>query len=943
VTAGQGSIRSRLQRIVVVATLAALVCALVGNIVGNVLSFHRQHVADIAAQAELLGRMTAPALVFDDRKLASDNLGLFDMRSDIKAAAIYDAEGALFATYGFRGEHHAFPAAPETDAIHLRDGELVVFRQILGEGGVVGTVYLIEHYNLTALILIDVALAAAIGLLAMGIAFLMIRRMASRVTDPISAVAGTAREVVEQRDYSRRVEKTSDDEVGELVDSFNDMLVEVERRTQELETSYLEVRHEAEERKAAQQEVMRLNTSLERRVEERTAALQETNRALADAKSAADEANRAKSNFLATMSHEIRTPMNGVIGMIDVLHQTSLNGHQVEMVDLIRDSAFSLLTIIDDILDFSKIEAGRMDLEQEPMSLLAVVEGAGNLLDPFALRKEVELTVFVDPAIPRILLGDALRLRQVLVNLISNAIKFSSGRDLPGRVSVRAGLVACDAQRARVEIQVADNGIGIEPQALDRLFTAFSQADSSTTRRFGGTGLGLAICRHLVGLMDGELTVASTPGNGSTFRVGLELPLPAATPAMAAEPELAGIRCIVVGGPAGIGVDIAAYLADEGAETLRAPTLEDAPAQVDALSPGRCVCVVDNFELKASNNVLQLAATSLRGRDMRMVLIERGRSRGHGPDDTDIVLVEGNVLTRQRLVKAVAIAAGRALPSAPAFLGRHRADFEAPSRAEARRRGRLVLVAEDNETNQKVIVRQLALLGFAADVAPNGRAALELFQNGGYGLVLTDLHMPVMDGYELTTAIRAREGEAHHTPIVALTANALAGEAEHCRAIGMDDYLSKPLQLADLRQALEPLILPVATASDAIGATAVQDNIAVDINVLRSLVGNNQEVILELLEDFRYSASGIARDLIAACATGDVAATIAQAHKLKSSACTVGALPLGEICAQIEIAGKAGASDMLHVLLPAFEQAARAVDDFLADFLDSTLPAGANG
>jgi two-component system, sensor histidine kinase and response regulator len=943
VTARHGSIRSRLQRIVVVATLAALACALVGNIVGNVLSFHRQHVADIAAQAELLGRMTAPALVFDDKKLASDNLGLFDTRSDIKAAAIYDAEGALFATYGFRGERHAFPAAPEMDVIHLRDGELVVFRRIIGEGAVVGTVYLVEDYNLAGLVLVDSALAAVIGLLAMGIAFLMIRRMAKRVTDPISAVAGTAREVVEQRDYSRRVEKTSDDEVGELVESFNDMLVEVERRTQELETSYLEVRHEAEERKAAQQEVMRLNTSLERRVEERTAALQETNRALADAKSVADEANRAKSNFLATMSHEIRTPMNGVIGMIDVLHQTSLNGHQVEMVDLIRDSAFSLLTIIDDILDFSKIEAGRMELEREPMSLLEVVEGAGNLLDPFALRKEVELTVFVDPAIPRMLVGDALRLRQVLVNLLSNAIKFSSGRDLPGRVSVRAGLVARDAQRARVEIQVIDNGIGIDPQALDRLFTAFSQADSSTTRRFGGTGLGLAICRHLVDLMGGDLTVASTPERGSTFRVGLELPLPTGTPAMEPGLDLAGIHCVVVGGPSGIGTDIAAYLADEGAETLRAPTLAEAFRRMDALSPGRCVWVVDNFELKASNNALQQVVTSLRGRGMRMVLIERGRNRGRGPDDTDIVLVEGNISTRQRLVRAVAVAAGRALPSAPVFLGRHRADFEPPSRVEARIRGRLVLVAEDNETNQKVIVRQLALLGFAADVAPNGRAALELFSGGGYGLVLTDLHMPVMDGYELATAIRAQEGDAHHIPIVALTANALAGEGERCRAAGMDDYLSKPLQLADLRQALEPLLQSVATAPGVTGATTAPDGVAVDVSVLASLVGNNQEVILELLEDFRYSASGIARALIAACAAGDVAATIAQAHKLKSSACTVGALALGEICAQIEVAGKAGDSDMLRVLLPAFEQAARAVDDFLADFIDSSLPAGANG
>jgi signal transduction histidine kinase/CheY-like chemotaxis protein/HPt (histidine-containing phosphotransfer) domain-containing protein len=830
--------------------------------------------------------------------------------------------------------------------MHLHGGELVVFKKIASNGAVLGTVYLCVDYNLAALILADVLVAIAIGLLAMGIAFLMIRRSARLVTDPISAVAGTAREVVEQRDYSRRVDKTSNDEVGELVESFNDMLVEIERRTESLETSYQEVRREAEERKAAQQEVMRLNTSLEHRVEERTAALQVTNRELADAKMVADEANRAKSSFLATMSHEIRTPMNGVIGMLDVLHQTSLNGHQVEMVDLIRESAFSLLTIIDDILDFSKIEAGRMELEQQPMSLLEIVEGAGTLLDHFALRKEVELTAFVDPSIPRVVVGDALRLRQVLVNLVSNAIKFSSGREVPGRVAVRAELVACDDHRARVDIRVIDNGIGIEEQTLERLFSAFSQADSSTTRRFGGTGLGLAICRHLVDLMGGELSVESQPGSGSTFRVGLDFALPAGgMPAVAPFTDLAGVNCLVIGGPDGIVEDIAAYLVDEGARTLRAQGLAEAIGKLCQLPPGHWVLVVDNFELKASGNALQEALHAARERGSPVVLIERGRDRIQGGlDEADIVLVEGNILTRQRLTKAVAIASGRTQQSPTAFLGRHRADFEPPSRMEARRSGRLILVAEDNETNQKVIVRQLALLGFAADVAPNGRAALDLFRGGGYGLVLTDLHMPVMDGYELTTAIRGEEGGAKHTPIVALTANALAGEADRCRAAGMDNYLSKPLQLADLRQALESLIPSAPAAPDVTSPTAPETGaIAVDVGVLATLVGNNPAVIHELLQDFRQSANGIARALSAACVAGDVAATIAQAHKLKSSACTVGALALGEVCSQIEIAGKAGADDMLRVLLPAFERASRAVDSFLADYLDPPAMGDANG
>jgi signal transduction histidine kinase/DNA-binding response OmpR family regulator len=640
-------------------------------------------------------------------------------------------------------------------------------------------------------------------------------------------------------------------------------------------------------------------------------------------------ANRAKDLFLASMSHEIRTPMNGIIGTLDVLQQSSLIAPQLELVDLIRESADSLLRIIDDILDFSKIEAGRLDIEHLPMSVAQVVEKSCNLVNRLAERKGGALTVFADPAIPAMVLGDASRLRQVLINLINNAIKFSSGREHPGRVSVRAVLVHRQADNAVVEFRVTDNGIGMDKGTLARVFTSFTQADASTTRKYGGTGLGLVICKQLASLMGGEIAVETKVNAGSTFTVRVPFHLaPELADAEQSPSEIKGLTCLVVGGHAGLADDLAAYLEADAASVSRVPDLAAAREWNLECPLGPAVWVVDASEDLPALAELKSALPARADLAPRVVLVVIGRGQRRNPraEGDGVITIDGNALNRHALAKAVAIAAGRASAEPEAPSGNHRTTRAlAPSRDEALRQRRLILVAEDNEINQKVIYQQLDLLGYAADVASTGREAFKRFQSGNYALLLTDLHMPEMDGYDLTLQIRVAEGGRARMPIIALTANALRGESERCLAVGMDDYLSKPAPLAVLAVALEKW-LPAANP-----AKALQDlsSAPVQVSVLEALVGTDPQLIREFLQAFAVSAGRSATELVEACGKQQSKDAAEIAHKLKSSARSVGALRLGELCAAIEVAGTAGDLRLLTELGPDFEREMAVVDGYL--------------
>jgi len=576
-------------------------------------------------------------------------------------------------------------------------------------------------------------------------------------------------------------------------------------------THYLAIKDDITQFKQAQEAIYKLNEELEDKVLARTADLEH-------ARLDAEQANRAKSDFLSTMSHEIRTPMNGVIGMVDVLQQSSLNGSQIEMVNIIHDSAFGLLTIIDDILDFSKIEAGKLQVESLPMNVPGVVEGICETLDHMAVKKNVELTLFTDPSLPTAVMGDSGRLRQILVNLANNAIKFSCGQDRQARVSVRAILTAEDTSATPKKIEVAfhvsDNGIGIDAETQARLFRPFTQADTSTTRNFGGTGLGLAISRQLANIMGGDISLQSVPGEGTVFTVRIPFDLSAnRSPADEKSSPVAGLSCLVVGGENSMAADMTAYLAHAGAMVEQLEDLTFIPQWIDRCLPGSHTLVIDSEGGSAPLDALRSAACTRSELDIRFVVIGRGSRRQSRREAPDLVILDGEVMHRKAFLNAVAVAGGRIKELDVADQHDDAGDISKPlSRDEARSRGRLILIAEDNEINQKVIEKQLTLLGHTADIVTNGREALASWQSGDYSLLITDLHMPEMDGYELTSNIRAAESGDNRIPIVAFTANALKGEAEHCREIGMDDYLSKPVQLANLKAMLEKW-LPVSAES----------------------------------------------------------------------------------------------------------------------------------